>query len=194
MINFLWEPIVQTIAELLWPIIKDLLKSSIIPHVEEFADLIKEQFNKGASQQTERAKAKAKDAEEKAKAATEPADVAMYKAVSEVWREVAEGLQKENQELKKDVEKIANVAVMEAELEKHKAVAAAWREAAESFKDENERLKKELDNIMISSAKSIKKSVDQLKMADVLDMSNEQKITLKEENPLLKPSQESTQH
>jgi hypothetical protein len=31
-------------------------------------------------------------------------------------------------------------------------------------------------------------------MADVLDMGNEQKITLKEENPLLKLSQERTQH
>jgi len=194
MINFFWERIVQIIAELLWPIIKDLLNSIIIPHVEEFADLLKEQFNQGASQQTEKAKAKAKDTEEKANAATEPADVEMYKAVSEVWREVAEGLKKENQELKKDVEKIVNVAVMEAELEKHKAVAAAWREAAESFKDENERLKKELDNIRISSVKSIKESVDQLNMADVLDMSNEQKITLKEENPLLKPFQEDTQH
>jgi flagellar motor protein MotB len=180
---------VRSLAELAFPVIKDLLKAGIFNHLENFVQNIKEQFEIGNNQQSENAKAKAQDAEARANAATTPEEATRYKAVAEVWREVAEGLKKENQELKREVESKASVT--EVEVAKYQAKAETWREAYENIQKENERLKIEIDNLKISAVNSIKESVSNLQMSDVFDVSNPDKIELKKNNSLLNPSSQN---
>ncbi|OBQ02282.1 MAG: hypothetical protein AN482_20710 [Anabaena sp. LE011-02] len=189
MINLLWDLVVRSLAELAFPVIKDLLKAGIFNHLENFVQNIKEQFEIGNNQQSENAKAKAQDAEARANAATTPEEATRYKAVAEVWREVAKGLKKENQELKREVESKASVT--EVEVAKYQAKAETWREAYENIQKENERLKIEIDNLKISAVNSIKESVSNLQMSDVFDVSNPDKIELKKNNSLLNPSSQN---
>lgn len=189
MINLLWDLVVRSLAELAFPVIKDLLKAGIFNHLENLVQNIKEQFEIGNNQQSENARAKAQDAEARANAATTPEEATKYKAVAEVWREVAEGLKKENQELKREVESKASVT--EVEVAKYQAKAETWREAYENIQKENERLKIEIDNLKISAVNSIKESVSNLQMSDVFDVSNPDKIELKKNNSLLNPSSQN---
>ncbi len=182
MINVVWDLVVRSLAELAFPIIKDLLKAGIFTHLEEFTKNVKEQIEIMTNGQSATAKKKADDAEARANAATTPEEVAKYEAVADVWREIAEGLKKENQDLKQ------TKATAAEELAEYKAKAETWREAYETLQKENERLKHEVDNIKVSAINSVRESVSLLQMSDVLDTSQQNQIKLKKDNPLINPS------
>jgi len=186
MINLVWDIVIRSIAELAFPVIKDLLKLGMFNHLEQLVKDIKEQIETGAKNQTGTATQKADDADSRANAASTPEEAARYKAVAEVWREVAEGLKKENQELKKEVE--SKVTATETEVIKYSAKAETWREAYENLQRENEKLKLEIDNLKNSAINSVNQSVSNLQVSDVFDMSKPEKIELKKNNPLLNPS------
>lgn len=182
MMNVFWDLVVRSLAELAFPVIKDLLQAGIFTHVEELVNKIKEQLEIITNGQSVTARQKAQDAEARANAAKTPEEVARYEAIADVWREVAEGLKKENQELKQTKATVAE------ELAEHKAKAETWREAYETLQKQNDQLKLEIDRIKLSTTKSVQDSVSSMQMSDVIDTSQPDKMTLKKNNSLLNPS------
>lgn len=187
--NFFWDLIIRSIAELAFPVIKELLKLGMFNQLEKLVNDIKERIETGNKKQYTNATNNADSAESKAEAATTPEEATKYKAVAEVWREVAEGLKKENQELKKEVD--SRVSNTETELAEYQAKAETWREAYESVHTENERLKSELDDLRKSAIASINKTVSDLQVSDVFDMSQPDKIELKKDNVFLNSNNEN---
>jgi chromosome segregation ATPase len=186
MINIFWDLIIRSIAELAFPVIKELLKLGMFNHLEQLVKDIKEQIEIGVQNETGTATKKAADAESRANAASTPEEEAKYKAMAEVWREVAEGLKKENQTLKKEVEN--KVSATETEIAKYQAKADTWREAYENLQKENNKIKVEIDILKKLAIDSVEQSVSNLQISDVFDMSKPEKIELKKDNPLLNPS------
>jgi predicted RNase H-like nuclease (RuvC/YqgF family) len=187
MINLLWGAIVNALTELVFPAFKDILKSTISTYLDELANNIKKQIEIINNNQSKTAQEKSQDAEEKAANATDPDDIAKYQAVAEVWKEVAEGLKKENKDLKQKIDSSATIA---EELIEYKSKAEAWREAYESVQKDNEFLKTELSTIKEKTVSSFQKSVATLTMADLFDVSKPDQISLNKKNPLLNPSVE----
>jgi predicted RNase H-like nuclease (RuvC/YqgF family) len=187
MINLLWGTIVSTLAELAFPAFKDVLKSTLSTYLDELTNNIKKQIEIITKDQSKDAHERAKDAEEKAANSTDPDDVAKYQAVADVWREVAEGLKKENQDLKQKVDSNATIS---EELIDYKAQAETWREAYESLQKDNDALKVEIITIKEQTISSFKESIKTLSMSDLFDVSSPDKISLKKNSPLLNPSSE----
>jgi len=187
--NIFWDLIIRSIAELAFPVIKDLLKLGMFDQLEKLVNDIKEGIETGNKKQYTNATNKADSAESQAESATTPEEATKYKAVAEVWREVAEGLKKENQDLKKEVD--SRISSTETELAGYQAKAETWREAYESVHKENERLKSELDDLRKSAIASINKTVSDLQVSDVFDMSQPDKIELKKDNIFLNSSNEN---
>lgn len=187
MINLLWGTIVSTLAELVFPAFKDVLKSTLSTYLNELTNNIKEQIEIITKNQSKNAQEKAQDAEEKAANSTDPDDVAKYQAVADVWREVAEGLKKENQDLKQKVDSNATIS---EELIDYKTQAKTWREAYESLQKDNESLKSEIITIKEKTISSFQKSMQPLTLPDLFDVSKPDQISLNQNNPLLSPSSE----
>jgi predicted RNase H-like nuclease (RuvC/YqgF family) len=187
MINFLWGAIVNALTELVFPAFKDILKSTVSTYLDELVNNIKKQIEIINNNQSKTAQEKSQDAEEKAANATDPDDIAKYQAVAEVWKEVAEGLKKENKDLKQKIDSSTTIA---EELIEYKSKAEAWKEAYESVQKDNEFLKTELSTIKEQTVSSFQKSVATLTMADLFDVSKPDQISLNKKNPLLNPSVE----
>jgi chromosome segregation ATPase len=187
MINLLWGTIVSTLAELAFPAFKDVLKSTLSTYLDELTNSIKKQIEIITKDQSKDAQEKAQDAEEKAANSTDPGDVAKYQAVADVWREVAEGLKKENQDLK---QKIDSSATISEEFIDYKTKAETWREAYESLQKDNESLKAEINTIKEQTVSSFQESIKTLAMSDLFDVSKPDKISLRKNSPLLNPSSE----
>jgi chromosome segregation ATPase len=187
MINLLWGTIVSTLAELAFPAFKDVLKSTLSTYLDELTNSIKKQIEIITKDQSKDAQEKAQDAEEKAANSTDPGDVAKYQAVADVWREVAEGLKKENQDLKQKVDSSTTIS---EELIDYKTKVETWKEAYESLQKDNESLKAEIITIKEQTISSFQKSMQTLTLPDLFDVSKPDQISLNQNNPLLSPSSE----
>ena len=183
--NFLWSTVINILTDLVFPVFRDLLKSSLSVHLDELANSIKQQVDVMTNSQSKTAQEKAQDAEQKSNNATNPEDIAKYQAVSDVWKEVAEGLKSENKNLK---HKIKLNATISEELVEYKAKVETWQEAYESLRNENENLKIEITNIKNEAVSSLQNSVEKLKMTDLFDISKPDQISLNKQSLLLNPS------
>lgn len=90
----------------LWPQIQKLLIAFLTELFEWLLGKVKEIIFRKDDQQRN-ADTKAKFAEEMASSATTPDEAAHYKTMAQVWREVAETLRMENEELKENFGKVA---------------------------------------------------------------------------------------
>jgi len=100
--------------EVAWPFIRKHLKDLII----FVLDLFKEKFKKWASEQVEKrtqsANKKADEFAQKAKSAQTPEDAEKFRALAQVWREVAEQFRQENEALKMKLDEISQEVQREA--------------------------------------------------------------------------------
>ncbi len=72
-----------------------------------------------------------------------PEEVVMYEGVANSWREIAEGLKKENQELKQ------TKATVTEKLVKYKAELETLQDTYEALKEDYKKLKDEVDNLKL---------------------------------------------
>lgn len=110
----IWQWVKEVTVSIFWPWFKEVAWPFIRQHLKDliiFAfDLFKDQFKKWTSEwtkkRTESANQKAEEYEQKAKSAESSEDIDKYKAVAQVWREVAEQFLRENEELKNKFDEI----------------------------------------------------------------------------------------
>lgn len=104
MLNKLWSAFLKVLWPLLWPIIRD----NMIEVVQDLAAWIRkalgDRFNATTAAQQQRAEDRARDAQQQADSAATDEDRIKAIAKAEAWREIAEQLRKDNEELKQQLE------------------------------------------------------------------------------------------
>ena len=104
MLNKLWSAFLKVLWPLLWPIIRD----NMIEVVQDLAAWIRkalaDRFNATTEAQQQRAEDRARDAQQQADSAATDEDRIKANAKAEAWREIAEQLRKDNEELKQQLE------------------------------------------------------------------------------------------
>ena len=104
MLNKLWSAFLKVLWPLLWPIIRD----NMIEVVQDLAAWIRkalaDRFNATTEAQQQRAEDRARDAQQQADSAATDEDRIKATAKAEAWREIAEQLRKDNEELKQQLE------------------------------------------------------------------------------------------
>jgi predicted RNase H-like nuclease (RuvC/YqgF family) len=185
MINFAWTTIVGALTELVFPVFKDVLRTITSTYLDEFANNVKTQIETLINNQFSAAQKKAYEAEQEASVASNSDDVTKYQAVADVWREVAEGLKKENKDLKQKID-AGEAASEDILVWKHKA--ETWKEAYESLLKDKELLKEEIQAMKHEVLSPLQKSISRLAMTDLFDVSNPGEVFLNDKSPLLNPS------
>lgn len=104
MIDKLWSFFLKVLWPLLWPIIRD----NMVEVVQDLAAWLRkaaaERFNATTEAQQQRAEDRARDAQQQADSAATDEDRIRANAKAEAWREIAEQLRKDNEELKQQLE------------------------------------------------------------------------------------------
>lgn len=110
----IWKQIVKWLSVIFWPwfvkhawpFIKKHVVEIITYLFDEVKDNIKDYMSKKSNDRVEKMKLKAKEAEQKANIAKNTTDSEKYRAVAQVWREVAEMLRKDNEEQKLKIDEL----------------------------------------------------------------------------------------
>ena len=89
---------------LLWPIIRDNMIEVVQDLTAWLRKAVAEQFNATTEAQQQRAEDRARDAQRQADSAATDEDRIRANAQAEAWREIAEQLRKDNEELKQKLE------------------------------------------------------------------------------------------
>jgi len=104
MFGKLWSLFLQALWPLLWPIIRD----NMVEVVQDLASWLKkavsDRVNTTSEAQQQRAEDRARDAQQQSDSATTDEDRIMAKAKADAWREIAEQLRKDNDQLKQQLE------------------------------------------------------------------------------------------
>lgn len=94
----------QALWPLLWPIIRD----NMVEVVQDLASWIKkalaDRFNDATQQQQERAEDRARSAQDQASKASTEEERIKAQATADAWREIAEQLSRDNEQLKQQLE------------------------------------------------------------------------------------------
>jgi len=104
MIEKFWSFFLKMIWPLLWPIIRDNLIEVVQDLTAWLRKAVAEQFNATTEAQQQRAEDRARDAQRQADSAATDEDRIRANAKAEAWREIAEQLRKDNEELKQKLE------------------------------------------------------------------------------------------
>ncbi len=97
-----------------WPFIRKYFKDLIIYVLDLFKEQFKEWASERAKKRTESANQKAEEFEQRAKSAESHEDAEKYRAVAQVWREVAEQFLQENEALKIKIDELSREVQKEA--------------------------------------------------------------------------------
>ena len=104
MIEKFWSFFLKVIWPLLWPIIRDNMIEVVQDLTAWLRKAVAEQFNATTEAQQQRAEDRARDAQRQADSAAKDEDRIRANAQAEAWREIAEQLRKDNEELKQKLE------------------------------------------------------------------------------------------
>jgi F0F1-type ATP synthase membrane subunit b/b' len=104
MIEKFWSFFLKVIWPLLWPIIRDNMIEVVQDLTAWLRKAVAEQFNATTEAQQQRAEDRARDAQRQADSAATDEDRIRANAQAEAWREIAEQLRKDNEELKQKLE------------------------------------------------------------------------------------------
>lgn len=106
----LWTFFLMNLWPLLWPIIRD----SMVEVVQDLAAWLRkalaDRFNATTQQQQQRAEDRARDAQNQADQAATDEERIKANAKAEAWREIAEQLRKDNEELKLQLEEVIRLS------------------------------------------------------------------------------------
>jgi len=97
-----------------WPFIKENLVDLLTYLSDEIFAKIKSWWNKKYKQKEETFSSKINDAEEKAANSNDKSEIEKYEAIAKVWREVAEMMRKENEELNNELDQIKTETLKDA--------------------------------------------------------------------------------
>lgn len=100
----MWKEIQKLLVNLLWPVIKDVIKKLLREFSEWILTKVKEIIERRKTENANKAEAKANEASEKARTAKTSDEARQHEAVAKVWREVAEMFRQENEALKMELE------------------------------------------------------------------------------------------
>ncbi len=106
----MWETVKTALVELLWPILKDVIKKYSRELIEWLVTKIKEWVESRNSGNADVAMNKAATHDAAAKEATTDAEAEKHKAVAQAWREVAEMFRKENEVLTSELQRLRTQA------------------------------------------------------------------------------------
>lgn len=115
----------KLVIELVWPIMKDVIKKLLREVVNWLVMEVKKRLKKRTEEQGKSATARADAEEDKARYAKTKEEAARHEAMANVWREVAEMLRRDNEGLEKELEELRRNAERKTE------------EAADSMKFED---------------------------------------------------------
>jgi len=104
MLNKLWSVFLKVLWPLLWPIIRDNMIEVVHDLAAWIRQVLGERFNATSAAQQQRAEDRARDAQQQADSAATNEDRIKANAKAEAWREIAEQLRKDNEELKQQLE------------------------------------------------------------------------------------------
>lgn len=111
----MWSVIKAALVELLWPIVKDIVKKYSRELIEWLIAKLKEWADTLSLENATVAAKKAQENEAAAKRATTTAEAEKHEAVAKVWREVAEMFRKENDALSDQLLRIKAQAALEGD-------------------------------------------------------------------------------
>lgn len=104
MLSKLWSLFLQALWPLLWPIIRD----NMVEVVQDLASWIRktmaDRFNTSSEEQKSRAEERARSAEEQAANASTDEERIKATATAQAWREIAEQLSRDNEQLRIQLE------------------------------------------------------------------------------------------
>ena len=104
MIDKFWSFFLKVLWPLLWPIIRENMVEVVQDLVAWLRKAVAEQFNATTEAQQQRAEDRARDAQQQAHSAATDEDRIRANAKAEAWREIAEQLRKDNEELKQQLD------------------------------------------------------------------------------------------
>jgi len=104
MLNKLWSMFLQALWPLLWPVIRDNMVEVVQDLASWLRKAIDERFNATTQKQQQQAEDRAHDAQQQAYHAATDEERIQANAKAEAWREIADQLRKDNDELKQQLE------------------------------------------------------------------------------------------
>lgn len=88
------------VKEHVLPLIKEFVKNVVIKHLSQFLEKIKADIDKHFDKRYQNATEKANEAEQNASQASTDSEKQKYEDIAKIWRQVADELRIENEELK----------------------------------------------------------------------------------------------
>jgi F0F1-type ATP synthase membrane subunit b/b' len=110
MLNKLWSAFLKLLWPLLWPIIRDNMVEVVQDLAAWLRKALADRFNSTAEAQQQRAEDRARSAQEQADQAATDEERIKANAKAEAWREIAEQLSKDNEELKQQLEEAIRIS------------------------------------------------------------------------------------
>jgi F0F1-type ATP synthase membrane subunit b/b' len=104
MLNKLWSIFLKALWPLLWPVIRDNMVEVVQDLATWLRRVLADRFNATTQKQQERAQERARDAQQQADRASTDEERIQANAKAEAWREIADQLRKDNEELKQQLE------------------------------------------------------------------------------------------
>jgi hypothetical protein len=104
MLNKLWSAFLKVLWPLLWPIIRDNMVEVAQDLAAWLRKAMADRFNSTSAAQQQRAEDRARDAQQQADQAATDEERIKANAKAEAWREIADQLHKDNEDLKQQLE------------------------------------------------------------------------------------------
>lgn len=102
----MWKEIQKLLVNLLWPVIKEVIKELMREFSEWILTTVKDTIQRRKMESANKAEKKANEASEKARSANTEHEAQQHEATARVWREVAEMFRQENEALKVELDQL----------------------------------------------------------------------------------------